>query len=121
MVTENGSLGRGVKGPFDTNRAKSSVYQTGVWCPGIVAGPLVKKPGRQVNAMVNIADLYQLFGELAGIDVHKNVPRTVDSQSILPYLLNPAQPSSRTTNFHLIGTNLHPYCISNKPSQTTTP
>src|SRR6202158_2539701 len=55
MVTDNGSLGSVVKLPFDGSRSKSTVYQTGVWCPGIVAGPQVKKPGRQVNAMVNIA------------------------------------------------------------------
>jgi arylsulfatase A-like enzyme len=98
MVTDNGSLGSVVKIPFDGSRSKSTVYQTGVWAPGIVAGPQVKQPGRQVNAMVNIADLYQLFGELTGIDVHKdvhkNVTQTVDAQPLLPYLINPAQRAS---------------------------
>jgi len=38
--------------------------------------------------MVNIADLFQLFGELAGVDVHKAVPKShiLDSQTMLPYL-----------------------------------
>jgi hypothetical protein len=107
MVTDNGNLGIVVKAHFDGSRSKSTVYQTGVWCPGIVAGPQVKQPGRQVNAMVNIADLYQLFSELARIDVHKSVPRTVDAQPILPYLVSPAQPSIRKTNYTEIGTNLH--------------
>lgn len=120
MVTDNGSLGTVVKVPFDPSRSKSTVYQTGVWCPGIVAGPPVKKPGRQVDAMVNIADLYQLFGELAGIDVHQSVPRTVDAQSMLPYLLNPAQKSIRTTNFTQIGTNLHANGEINSPCQYNT-
>jgi len=120
LVTDNGSLGTVVKAPFDATQSKSSVYQTGVWCPGIVAGPRVKKPGRQVNAMVNIADLYQLFGELAGIDVHQTVPRTVDAQSILPYLLNPAQASIRKTNFTQIGTNLHANGEINSPCQFNT-
>ena len=57
--------------------------------------------------MVNIVDLYQLFGELAGIDVHSSVPRTLDSESMLPYLKNPKQPSIRKTNFTQIGTNQH--------------
>ena len=70
--------------------------------------------------MVNIADLYQLFGELAGIDVHQNVPRTVDAQSILPYLLNPSQPSIRKTNFTQIGTNLHANGEINSPCQFNT-
>jgi hypothetical protein len=110
LVTDNGSLGTVVKAPFDSSRSKSSVYQTGVWCPGIVAGPPVKKPGREVNAMVNIADLY----------VHQTVPRTVDAQSFLPYLLNPAQPSIRKTNFTQIGTNLHANGEINSPCQFNT-
>jgi hypothetical protein len=120
MVTDNGSLGSVVKAPFDGSRSKSTVYQTGVWCPGIVAGPQVKQPGRQVNAMVNIADLYQLFGQLAGIDVHKSVPQTVDAQSMLPYLVNPAQPSIRKTNYTEIGTNLHANGEINGPCQYNT-
>src|SRR5262249_25997661 len=107
FVTDNGSLGTVVKFPFDPTRAKSTAYQTGVWVPGIVSGPGVVKPGRQVDAMVNIVDFYQLIGELAGIDVHKVVPRTVDSQAILPYLENPHQPSIRDTNYTEIGTNFH--------------
>ncbi len=107
LVTDNGSSGGVVKAPFDPTRAKSTVYQTGVWVPGIVAGPGVNQPGREVGAMVNLVDFYQLFGELAGIDVHKSVPRIVDAQSMLPYLKNPKQPSIRTTNFTQIGTNLH--------------
>lgn len=105
-IADNGSLGFVVKAPFSIARAKSTPYQTGVWVPGIVAGPNVNQPGRQTNAMVNGADLFQLVGELAGINVHKTVPRTLDSQSMLPYLENPNQPEIRTTNFTEIGTNL---------------
>jgi Sulfatase len=120
FVTDNGSTPAAVKPPFDPMRAKSTVYQTGVWCPGIVAGPAVKSPGRKVNAMVNIADLYQLFGELAGIDVHASVSRTVDAQSMLPYLVNPGQPSIRKTNYTEIGTNLHANGVINGPCQYNT-
>ncbi len=120
FVTDNGSTPAAVKLPFDSSRAKSTVYQTGVWCPGIVSGPGVVQPGRQVGAMVNIVDLYQLFGELAGIDVHKSVPQTLDSQSILPYLTNPRQPSIRKTNYTEIGTNLHANGEINSPCQYNT-
>lgn len=120
FVTDNGSLGSVVKAPFDGSRSKSTVYQTGVWCPAIVAGPQVNLPGRQVTAMVNIVDLYQLFGEIAGIDVHKSVPRTVDSESMLPYLVNPAQPSIRKSNYTEIGTNLHANAEINGPCQYNT-
>jgi hypothetical protein len=70
-----------------------------------------------VNAMDNIADLYQLFGDLAGIDVHKRVPRIVDSVSILPYLLNPAQPNIRNRISRKVGTNLHAGGAINGPCQ----
>ena len=70
--------------------------------------------------MVNIADLYQLFGDLAGIDVHKRVPRIVDSVSMLPYLLNPAQPNIRKSNFTEVGTNLHAGGAINGPCQYNT-
>jgi hypothetical protein len=117
FVNDNGSTGTVVKTPFDTNRAKSTAYQTGVWVPGFVAGPEVKRPGRRVNAMVNIADLYQLFGELAGIDVHGSVPSIVDAESMLPYLKKPGHASIRKTNYTEVGTNLHANGEINGPCQ----
>jgi arylsulfatase A-like enzyme len=109
IIGDNGTFAPGVKVPFDPNRSKGYVYQTGVWVPLIVAGPLVASPGRQVTSMVNIADLFQLFGEFAGIDVHKAVPKShiLDSQSMLPYLTNPNQPSIRQTNFTQTASNIH--------------
>lgn len=109
IVGDNGTFAPGVKAPFDTTRAKGYVYQTGVWVPLIVAGPLVASPGREVTSMVNIADLFQLFGEFAGVDVHKVVPRShiVDSQSMLPYLTNANQRSIRQTNFTQTSGNIH--------------
>jgi hypothetical protein len=81
-----------------------------VWVPLIVAGPLVNSPGREVMAMVNVADLYTLFGEIAGIDVRQAVPRShsLDSVSMLPYLTNPAQRNLRTINFTQTGQSLAP-------------
>jgi hypothetical protein len=109
IIGDNGTYAAGVKPPFDVNRAKGFVYQTGVWVPLIVAGPQVASPDRDINAMVNVADLYQLFGDLAGLDVHTIVPRShvIDSVSMLPYLTNPKQPEIRKTNFTQGGNNLH--------------
>ena len=106
IVGDNGTLGSAVKPPFDPTRAKGTAYQTGVWVPLIVAGPLVSTPGRAVSSMVNIADLFELFGEIAGMDVHKTVPRAIDSVSMLPYLKDPSQASIRSTNFSQVGVNL---------------
>ena len=110
VVGDNGTFAPGVKAPFDPNRAKGWVNQTGVWVPLIVAGPLVSNPGREVTAMVNIADLFQLFGEVAGIDVRKEVPKShkLDSMAMLPYLTHSNQRSIRQTNFTQTGSNIHP-------------
>jgi hypothetical protein len=105
IVGDNGSLAAAVKTPFDPTRAKGSAYQTGVWDPLIIAGPQVVQPDREVDHMVNMVDLFQFFGELAGLDVHKEVPRTVDSVGILPYLTNPGQGSLRSINFTMGGLN----------------
>ena len=109
VVTDNGSFADNVRLPFDPAHSKGTVYQTGVWVPLIVAGPMVKSPNRAVGAMVNIVDLFQLFGDIAGIDVRQAVPPThgLDSQPLLPYLLNPRQDATpiRTTNFTQYGTN----------------
>ena len=110
VLGDNGSYAPVVKAPFNPVRAKGSVYQTGVWTPLIVAGSLVAEPGREVGAMVNIADVFELFGEIAGIDVRDVVPdsRQLDSVSMLPYLENPAQQPLRETNFAQLAGNLQP-------------
>jgi len=109
IIGDNGTFAPGVKVPFDSTRAKGYVYQTGVWVPLIVSGPLVASPDREVKDMVNIADLFQLFGEIAGIDVHKAVPRShiLDSQALLPYLTAANHPSIRQTNFTQTASNIH--------------
>ena len=105
ILGDNGTLGNIVKLPFDPKRAKGTAYQTGVWVPLIVAGPLVKGTGRQVKHMVNIADLYQLFGEIAGIDVEASVPRKLDAKKMLAYLIDPNKGSIRSLNFTQVAPN----------------
>jgi arylsulfatase A-like enzyme len=111
ITGDNGTYVNSVKftepGRFDATRAKGFPYQTGVWVPMLVAGPLVKQPGREVPHMVNSTDLYQLFAEIAGADVKAAVPaaRPVDAQPMLAYLTNPGQASIRSTNFTEVGTN----------------
>jgi len=99
IVGDNGSFANNVKSPFDLTRAKSTAYQTGVWVPLIVSGPLVVKPNRDVEQMTNMVDVFQLFGEIAKIDVPKAVPRVIDSAPLMPYLTSPNQSSVRTVNF----------------------
>jgi hypothetical protein len=107
IIGDNGTFAPGVKAPFDPNLAKGWVFQTGVWVPLIVAGPMVVSPNREINAMVNIADLFELWGEIVGIDVHQAVPHTIDSASMLPYLTNPHQQQIRKLNFTQTQSNIH--------------
>lgn len=109
IVGDNGSYAGNVRLPFDPLHSKGTVYQTGVWVPLVVSGPMVVEPGRSVEAQVNIVDLFKLFGDVAGIDVRKAVPIThgLDAQPLLPYLTNPQQDRTplRRTNFTQYGEN----------------
>ena len=117
IVGDNGTFAPSVKAPFDPSRSKAYVYQTGVWVPLIVAGPIVKSPDRDVENQINVVDLFQLFGDFGGVDVHKVVPAShiLDSESMLPYLTNPAQPSIRTENFTQSAYNLTANGVLNQP------
>jgi arylsulfatase A-like enzyme len=106
VVGDNGSFYSTVKVPFDATRSKGTAYQTGVWVPLVVAGPMVEQPGRTVEHMVNMVDLYRLFGEVAGLDTPSLVPRIVDSAPMLPYLTHANQPSIRSFNFTEGGLNI---------------
>jgi hypothetical protein len=55
--------------------------------------------------MTNMVDVFQLFGEIAGIEVPSAVPRVIDSAPLMPYLTNAAQGSIRTVNFTMGGFN----------------
>ncbi len=66
--------------------------------------------------MVNAADLYQLFGELAGIDgVHAAVPRSIDSETMLRYLTRRNAESVRAYNLAQTGPNLQANGGENPP------
>lgn len=108
IMADNGTYGPSVKLPFNLARAKGFPYQTGVWVPLIVAGPMVKEPNRVVPHMVNSVDMYSLFSELAGIDLKQALPasRQVDAKPMLAYLTQPGRDSLRDTNYTEMGTNI---------------
>lgn len=102
IVGDNGSFAPSVRLPYDPTRAKGSVFQTGVLVPLVVAGPRVQgEGGRESGSMVNVADLYQLFAEFAGIDVRSTVPpaHRLDSVSIMPLLASADAPPVRSFNY----------------------
>lgn len=116
VIGDNGTFGDVVKAPFDPSRAKSTPYQTGVWVPLVVSGPLVAQPGRDVGYMTNAVDVFGLFGEMAGLNPHKSAaPRTIDSQPMMSYLRDPQQAAIRTFNFTQGGLNIQPMNGDNGP------
>jgi len=129
IMGDNGTYAPSVKAPFDLAHAKGFVNQTGVWVPLIVSGPLVNTPDRDVQNMVNVGDLFQLFGEIAGLNVRELVPAShiLDAVSMLPYLTNPSQPSLRKYNFTQTGINISAHnarpgpCVISVPPPPRTP
>ena len=79
-------------------RSKGTVYERGVHVPLIVAGPSVRQPGAEVNALVHLMDLYPTAAELAAIDP-TTVPdaKPIDGSSWLPFLEDASAAGGRTT------------------------
>jgi hypothetical protein len=106
LIGDNGQFGPLVEKDFNPQRSKGTVYQTGVLVPLIVAGNLVQgKTGRIDNHMINSVDLFQFFGEIAGVDVNTSVApaHVLDSKSILVHLSNPEHGETRAHNFTELG------------------
>ncbi|TCO73235.1 sulfatase-like hydrolase/transferase [Chromatocurvus halotolerans] len=108
VVGDNGTYGPSVKGPFNPTLAKGFPYQTGIWVPVLVAGPMVVEPDRDVPHMVNLTDLFSLFAELGEANIRDELPasRQIDAVSMLPYLTEPGRESIREVNYSALGTNL---------------
>lgn len=106
VIGDNGSFAPTVKAGFDMGRSKGSAYQTGVWVPLVISGPLVEQPDRNVEHMINAVDLYQFFADVAGIDLDEVVPQGTDAEEMLSYLTNPERDSVRELNFTHGGLNI---------------
>jgi len=96
FIGDNGTGGGSITEPFQSSRAKGTVYQGGVNVPLIVSGPGVAEGGVS-EALINSVDLYATMLEMAEADVAEAVPSRVhqDSVSFFPYLARPDLPSMR--------------------------
>ena len=84
--------------PFDPLHAKLTVYEGGVHVPLMISGPRVVGPGRDVDAVVHLVDLFATLARIAGVDPYAALPGvTLDSVDLLPYLENPLQSPLRTS------------------------
>jgi hypothetical protein len=101
VVNDNGTYAYNVLLPFSPQRAKQTVYESGVRSMCMVAGAGVASPGRSVDAQVSIVDLFGLVADAAGVEWQtlESPSRVIDCLPMMPYLVNPGQPPIREYNF----------------------
>ena len=90
FVGDNGTTEEVIQPPFPVNRAKGTLYESGVRVPMIIAGAGVVNPGRESTVPTHCVDLYATILEAAGVNLSQTLPTnlTFDSQSLLPILRN---------------------------------
>ena len=95
FIGDNGTPARVLAAPY--SHGKSSIYETGIRVPLLIAGSGVANPGRISNALVNSVDLYTTILALAGIDVSAVVPPGVkiDGVNLVPILADVPTANSR--------------------------
>ncbi|MEE2756542.1 MAG: sulfatase-like hydrolase/transferase [Myxococcota bacterium] len=96
FVGDNGTPGQVIE-TYRSEQAKNTLYQGGIHVPLVIAGPQVSEPGRTVDAVVDISDLYPTILELAGAIPPADTPfgEAIDGRSLLPYLREPNSPPVR--------------------------
>jgi arylsulfatase A-like enzyme len=90
FVGDNGTPAEVTAAPYSTKQAKGTPYEGGVRVPLLVAGAGVVAPGRMVERIVSVVDLYPTILKLAGIEPQAVLPAgtVLDGVSLLPYLQN---------------------------------
>ena len=87
---------------LDEDHGKGSVYEGGVNVPLYIAGPRVLVPGSECTALVHAVDIFATVAELAGVELSDPdvypVDRTLDSLSLVPFLVDPTRETLRRFN-----------------------
>ncbi len=94
FVGDNGTPREVSQPPVVAGKAKGTLYQGGMQVPLTISGPGVVGGGRRVSALVHTVDLFKTILELAQVDMALALPpggNTVDSVSLVPYLVRPGQ------------------------------
>lgn len=81
--------------PHDSTHGKSTIYDGGTRAPLIVSGPLVPAPptgGHVCAAPISAVDLWRTVAEITGAsEALAGAPSSaIDSESFLPYIVNPS-------------------------------
>lgn len=85
FLGDNGTTAQVIQPPFQSTKAKDTVYEGGVKVPLVITGPAVASPGRTNDTLVHAVDVFATILDMAGINLKSTVPTNivVDSQSIL--------------------------------------
>lgn len=91
---DNGTSQTGVVPPFAEDRAKFTMYESGVRVPVIVAGPAVGEAGTRIAGPVATVDLFATLAHIAGVHLadlpalpsEGGTSRVIDGVSVLPSL-----------------------------------
>ena len=104
FMDDNGTPGGVAAAPYNRGHFKSTPYQEGQRVPLLIAGSGVVRPGRLVDALVHVVDLFPTVLELGGLDGRAGLPpgRTIDGVSLVPFMQDRPHPAP------------HPYVYAGK-------
>ncbi|MCA9537611.1 MAG: sulfatase-like hydrolase/transferase [Myxococcales bacterium] len=91
FVGDNGTANQVVEAPYQSGKAKGTVYEGGVHVPLIIAADWIDEPGRAVATPVHIVDIFATVLEVAGQGAALDAlaaRTTLDSVSLVPHLLD---------------------------------
>ena len=99
FIGDNGTPDEVTPDPIPEGHGKISPYEAGIRVPMIVQGPAVAQPGREVEFLTHLVDIYPTVLELCGLDLEEDLPlgHELDGISFLPYIENPSAPRLRET------------------------
>ncbi len=107
FVGDNGPPAGQSDPPFRSNRAKPTLYETGINVPLIISGAAVEGSVRVAYDLVNTVDLFQTILDIFGVDPAALPPsfpppanewRAFDSVSLEPILADPCTPECTVTS-----------------------
>lgn len=86
FIGDNGTPGAVLASPY--RGGKSTINETGIRVPLLIAGAGIANPGRVVDGLASSVDLYPTVLALLGIDMTAVLPpgKQIDGVSLMPYL-----------------------------------
>jgi len=107
FMTDNGTPGEVIQGPYDTNHCKGSLTEGGTRVPLIFAGAGIVGTNRTSDAVIHAVDLFATLLEFAGVNLATTLPTNLvfDSRSFANVVRNePWNPAENVILMENFGT-----------------